>query len=36
VTENTFCDGKETIRDGKDILIYNDNYQHKSNARGCT
>jgi len=27
-------DGKENVCDGKDILVYNNNYPHKSNARG--
>ena len=26
------CDGKENVRDGKDILVYNNSYPHKSNA----
>ena len=30
MTERNICDGKENVRDGKDILIYNNNYQHKS------
>jgi hypothetical protein len=34
VTERNICDGKENVCDGKDILVYNNNYQHKSNARG--
>jgi hypothetical protein len=33
VTERNICDGKENVCDGKDILVYNNNYQHKSNAR---
>jgi hypothetical protein len=33
MTERNICDGKENMRDGKDILVYN-NYQHKSKARG--
>ena len=32
--ERTICDGKENVRDGNDILFYNNNYQHKSKARG--
>ena len=34
VTEKKMCDGKENVCDGKDILVYNNNYQHNSNARG--
>jgi hypothetical protein len=34
VPERNICDGKENVRDGKDILVYNNNYQHKSKARG--
>jgi len=34
VTERNICDGKENVRDGKAILVYNNNYQHKSKARG--
>ena len=34
VTERNICDGKENVRDGKDILVYNNYYQHKSKARG--
>ena len=30
VTERNICDGKENDRDGKDILVYNNNYQYKS------
>jgi hypothetical protein len=26
VTEKNICDGKENVRDGKDILVYNNNY----------
>jgi len=33
VMERNICDGKENMCDGKDILVYNNNYQHKSNAR---
>jgi len=31
--ERNICDGKENVRDDKDILLYNYNYQHKSKAR---
>jgi len=34
VTERNICDSKENVCDGKDILVYNNNYQHKSNALG--
>jgi hypothetical protein len=34
MTERNICDGKENVRDGKDILVYNNNYQYKSKARG--
>jgi len=33
VTERNICDGKENVRDGKNILVYNNNSQHKSKAR---
>jgi len=33
VTERNICDGKGNVRDGKYILVYNSNYQHKSKAR---
>ena len=36
MTERNICDDKENVRDGKDILVYNNNYQHKSKARGWT
>jgi hypothetical protein len=32
--EMNICDGKENVCDGIDILVYNNNYPHKSNARG--
>jgi hypothetical protein len=31
---SNMCDSKENVCDGKDIMVYNNNYQHKSNARG--
>ena len=34
VTERHICDDKENVRDSKDILVYNNNYQHRSKARG--
>jgi hypothetical protein len=34
VTERNMFDGKENVCDGKDILVYNTNYQHKSKAQG--
>jgi hypothetical protein len=34
MTERNICNGKENVCDGKDILVYNNNYQHKSKARG--
>ena len=34
MTERNICDGKENVRDGKDISVDNNNYQHKSKARG--
>ena len=34
MTERKICDGKENVCDGKDIFANNNNYQHKSNARG--
>ena len=34
MTERNSCDGKENVCDGKDILVYDNNYQHKLSARG--
>ena len=33
IQKTFFCDGKENVCDGKDILVYNNNYKDKSNAR---
>ena len=32
VMERNICDGKEKVYDDEGILIYDNNYQHKSNA----